>query len=257
MKRYLKYFVFIIALFMIINVNTLALECSKYSISECQSHDGCVITGSSYGNPKCVSKEEYDKEQELKDPEYERQKNATKDEGYGCSFYTFEDICENKLYFSCVWNETKSGGYCNTDNLQYLQCGGAFDIPHQVPGLTSFFINFLKIMTPIILIVLSIITLVKAIVASKEDEIKKATSTLKRRLIAAAMVFFVVYIVQFVIMKVAKTSEAEDISSCLDCFINHNCEDNKYYKTRVDGEYKCYYLEGIKAGQSFTCPENK
>lgn len=170
-----------------------------------------------------------------------------------CSFYTNEKDCKQNDRFSCVWVESEYGDYCNVDNLQYVQCANAFDIPHQVPELTSFGINFLKIITPIILIVTSIITLVKALMASKEDEIKKATGTLKRRLIAAALVFFVIYIVQFVIMKVADSSETEDISTCLSCFINNDCQNNIYYKTNVGGTYTCRYL---KNKVEFDCPEN-
>ena len=170
-----------------------------------------------------------------------------------CAYYKDETNCISNPYYSCLWVKSEYGDYCNVDNLQYVQCANAFDIPHQVPELTSFGINFLKIITPIILIVTSIITLVKALMASKEDEIKKATGTLKRRLIAAALVFFVIYIVQFVIMKVADSSETEDISTCLSCFINNDCQNNIYYKTNVGGTYTCRYL---KNKVEFDCPEN-
>lgn len=173
---------------------------------------------------------------------------------YGCTSYTEKTKCENNPDFACIWNETKYRNYCNVDKLQYVQCGSAFDIPSQVPGLTSFAINFLKIVTPIILIVTSIIALVKALMASKEDEIKKATSSLKRKIIAAFLVFLVIYIVQFVIMKVADSSESDDISSCLSCFINNDCSNNVYYKSHVGSKYYCTYVVN---GTSFECPENK
>ena len=152
--------------------------------------------------------------------------------------------CENNPYFACIWVETDSGGYCNTDKLQYVSCGDAVDIPPEVPSLISFFVDLLKILTPIILIFTSIITLFKAMSASKEDEIKKATSTLVRRIIAAVLVFFVISIVQFVIMKVADTSEKKNLSTCLSCFLNNDCSDNTYYKTNVSGEYECHSLDG-------------
>lgn len=159
-----------------------------------------------------------------------------------CASYTDKDSCITNKYYSCIWNETEHGNYCGTDNLQYVQCADAYDIPQQLPELTSFGINFLKIVTPIILIITSIITLVKSLMASKEDEIKKATSSLKRKIIAATLVFFVIYIVQFVIMKVADSGETDDISTCLSCFINNDCQDNLYYKVADGSTNYCIYF---------------
>lgn len=174
--------------------------------------------------------------------------------GGSCAEYTEPTACENNQYFACIWNETEYGNYCNTDTLLYVSCGDAFDIPHQVPELISFLVNLLKIVTPIILIFVSIITLFKAITASKEDEIKKAQSSLIKKIIAAVMVFFVISIVQFVIMKVADSTDQGGLDSCLSCFLNNDCEDTTYYKTNVGGTYICTYIDG---SGTFTCKGNK
>ena len=166
----------------------------------------------------------------------------------GCSEYTYEESCEHNNYYSCIWNDNEFGTYCNTDKLIYVQCGDAFDIPYQAPQVISFFVNLLKIATPIILIIVSIIALLKAVSASNEDEIKKAQKGLIRKVIAAVMVFFVISIVQFVIMKVADTdnskgaSESDNLSTCLSCFLNNDCGANAYYKTNVFGKYECTYF---------------
>lgn len=182
-------------------------------------------------------------------------------EGTSCVEYTNVQSCEeNHDYFACIWNETEYGDYCNTDKLQYVQCGDAFDIPHEIPEIFSLLVNLLKIGTPIILIIVSIISLLKALSASSEDEIKKAQKSLIRKLIAAVMVFFVISIVQFVTMKVADTenvngaSEADNLSTCLTCFLNNDCENSIYYKTNVAGRYICTYLE---SGKTFQCKGNK
>ena len=174
-----------------------------------------------------------------------------------CAGYTDPDACKTNNYYACLWNETEYGNYCNVDNLLYVSCGDAFDIPHEVPELISFLVNLLKIATPIILIFVSIITMFKAIVASKEDEIKKAQSSLIKKIIAAVMVFLVIHIVQFVIMKVADSTETDNISKCLTCFLNNDCEDSIYYKTNVGGTYICTYLSGAKKGETFSCKENE
>ncbi len=167
-----------------------------------------------------------------------------------CSSITDKNTCEKNDYFACVWNE--KSGYCNVDNLQYVMCGDAHDIPERLPSLTSFVIYLLKIATPIILIIVSIITLVKAIMSSKEDEIKKAQNSLVRKIVAAVIIFFVISIVQFVISKVADDSEQTSLSACMDCFLNNDCGTVKYYKDNINGEYFCYNVE-TKDGQ--TCDD--
>lgn len=163
------------------------------------------------------------------------------------------DTCEKDPYFSCLWNETEYGNYCNTDNLLYIACGDAFDIPYKVPELISFLVNLLKIATPIILIFMSVITLLKAITSQKEEEMKKAQNSLIKKIIAAVMIFFVISIVQFVILKVADSNEKVGVDDCLSCFLNNKCDNGIYYKTNVGGTYLCKYVNG----DVFPCKGNK
>lgn len=167
--------------------------------------------------------------------------------------------CEASLEqnkFSCVWVENKNApnkkGYCNVDNLLYVGCGGASDIPQQVPALISFAVNLLKIATPIILIFISIITLLKALTAGKEDEIKKAQSSLIKKIIASVMVFFVISIVQFIVSKVASDRDYKGITECFNCFLNNKCEVNTYYKTVVYGQDLCTKLT---SGETMSCKD--
>ena len=185
--------------------------------------------------------------------------NATKEEEIENNYTScldFKDdsgLCETNPVFSCLWVKKNIAGkkyeYCNFDDLTYVKCGDAWDIPSRVPGLISFLVNILKIATPIILIVVSVIALLKAVASSKEDAIKKAQSSLIRKLIAAAIVFFVVQITQFVILKVADSSEKNNISTCLSCMLNNDCSKNIYYKTKVGSNYECTPLTGTFNGE--------
>ena len=177
-----------------------------------------------------------------------------------CYDYHTKEICDSdnaaEKEFSCVWvTEGNTPGYCNVDKLQYVKCGGAFDIPEQAPRIMSFAINLLKIGTPIVLILTGIVTLVKALAASKEDEIKKAQSSLIRKAIAAVFVFLVIMIVQFVILKVADSSDTEGITSCLSCFLNNDCDKNIYFKTKVGDEYQCHLVSD--PSKSTDCGEDQ
>ena len=163
-------------------------------------------------------------------------------EDHPCIMLTTKDACNNPSdNYSCIWvstKENKNGGYCNVDNLQYVACADTYDIPNQVPELIKFLINLLEIAVPIILVIVGSITLLKAIASTNDDAIKKAKTSLIKKLIAAALVFLIVVIVKFVISIVADSSETDSISKCLDCFLSGKCDD-KYYKSVANNENIC------------------
>ena len=146
---------------------------------------------------------------------------------------------KNAGNFGCAWNEQYE--FCSPTGLSYLSCGSkdsiAYDIPVMVPRLTSYAITALKTITPVILIIIGMFQLIKAISSQNEDEMKKARSALIKKLIAAAMIFFLVAIVQFIVKQVADKSEQSSTEACFDCFINNNCSNAMYY---TDGYGKCY-----------------
>lgn len=69
--------------------------------------------------------------------------------------------------------------------------------------LVGYLVNAIMIGVPILLIVLGMIDLGKAVIASKEDEVKKATKAFGKRFIYAVGVFAVVWMVTFVLNLVA------------------------------------------------------
>lgn len=74
-------------------------------------------------------------------------------------------------------------------------CNDAEDIIVLVGKIVSVF----QIAIPIILVVVGLISLGKAVVAGKDDEVKKATSGLVKKIVFAAAIFFVVTIVKMVV----------------------------------------------------------
>lgn len=106
-----------------------------------------------------------------------------------------------------------------------VACGNITGIPQKIPELTSFVVNLIQIAVPIILVLMGSIDLFKGITASKEDEIKKGQSIFIKRLIIAAIIFFVVVIVKFIISLVADSTSGSNISQCIDCFVTNNCQD--------------------------------
>lgn len=72
-------------------------------------------------------------------------------------------------------------------------CGGLLDVVTIIRKV----VDIIKILIPIGLIVYGLLDLGKAVIAGKEDEMKKAQGTLIKRCIYAAAVFLVVNLVVF------------------------------------------------------------
>lgn len=101
-------------------------------------------------------------------------------------------------------------------------CGGNYltGIPKKMVKLTKFIYIFLQVLVPIAIIILGSLDLLKAVAAQKEDEIKKGQQVFIKRLIGAAIVFFVFAIVKFIISIVSDNSTS--IINCVDCFLKNN-----------------------------------
>ena len=97
-------------------------------------------------------------------------------------------------------------------------CAG-IDVPNSIINIVSTVVNLIKIAVPIILIILGMLDMGKAVASQKEDEIKKGQKILMSRCIAAAIVFFVVAIVQLLINIIAPDGK-EGIWNCIDSIIN-------------------------------------
>ena len=109
--------------------------------------------------------------------------------------------------------------------LSYVSCGGGI-IPKMnsmSPHLTSLVVDLIKIGVPVLLIIFGMLDLGKAVMAQKEDEIKKSQQMFFKRLLSAALVFFVFVIVELVFNIVAKDEKA-GIWNCVNCFINESCK---------------------------------
>ena len=99
------------------------------------------------------------------------------------------------------------------------RCGNLnFEFSGTFPYLVSTIILIIKIVVPILLIIFGMLDLGKAVVASKEDEIKKGQSLFLKRVISAVIVFFVIQIVQLLIGFVSNRDQ--DVSRCFNCFVN-------------------------------------
>lgn len=90
-------------------------------------------------------------------------------------------------------------------------------IDAKIPNTVHTIIVVIKIAVPVLLVIFGMLDLFKGITANKEDEIKKGQNLFVKRLISAAIIFFVISIVQLLVSFVAGD---EGIMTCANCFIN-------------------------------------
>lgn len=110
------------------------------------------------------------------------------------------------------------------EDLTTVSCGEITDIPQGIPKATRIIYLLLQILIPVALVVFAMIDLMKAVTAQKEDEIKKGQQTLIKKLISAAIVFFVFAFVKIIVSALADNTS---IGKCLNCFIKGDCEATK------------------------------
>ena len=107
------------------------------------------------------------------------------------------------------------------DTYQKITCDNV-TMPYVVAQITSLIILVIQIVVPLLIIILGMLDLGKAVVAQKEDEIKKGWQTFFKRLLVGVAVFLVIVFVKFIIGLVAEDNEI----NCIDCFVNNNCQIN-------------------------------
>ena len=81
-----------------------------------------------------------------------------------------------------------------------------------------------KIVIPILLIIWGMLDLGKAVIASKDDEVKKSVKSLAMRAVSAVIIFFIPTIVSLVMGLISNFNESakEDWQVCRSCITNPN-----------------------------------
>lgn len=97
--------------------------------------------------------------------------------------------------------------------------GSKITVDGQIPNIISTVVLVLKIAVPVLLIIMGMIDMAKGVIAQKDDEIKKGQQIFFKRLIAGALVFFIITIVQFAV-NFANNDTDGNIMGCAKCFIN-------------------------------------
>ena len=158
-----------------------------------------------------------------------------------CSIYDNKADCENNG--KCKWGSSNGSAnkcyeFLNIDDDEYVNfestyvsCGITSDnsealmkkIPKSIPKLIHTIYLALLIVVPILLVIFGTLDLFKGLSSQKEEEIKKGQQIFVKRLITAAIIFFVFVIVKFLLGAIADSNK-NSIIDCVECFIEDNCD---------------------------------
>jgi hypothetical protein len=102
-----------------------------------------------------------------------------------------------------------------TNQTLYLEDCGC--IPLNVARLASLAYNAVRLVVPIILIIVGMITLTSSLMAQKDDGIKKAQEKLVQKVVAAVLVFLVLTLVRFgfnIVSDAVSDEERDNVWKC-------------------------------------------
>lgn len=118
--------------------------------------------------------------------------------------------------------EVLANGFVCADYL------GGTGIPGKLAHIIYLVVRAIQVIVPILLIIWGMLDLGKAVMAQKEDEIKKGQQTFIKRLVAAILVFFVVAITRLIIGLFAPGGGGKGTGSLLGCMnAILNCDNDK------------------------------
>ena len=98
-------------------------------------------------------------------------------------------------------------------------------IDARIANIVHTIILVIQIAVPVVLVIFGMLDLFKGITAQKEEEIKKGQQLFIKRLISAALVFFVIVIVKLIVSFAAGSSDGQNIMDCASCFLNGTSSD--------------------------------
>lgn len=129
---------------------------------------------------------------------------------------------------------------CETiDNLDFgemcVKCGDDVEFPAYLVKLCANIIGFIQVIVPVIIILVGMIELFKAVIASDEKKMSESKDSLIRKIIAGVMIYLVIAIIQFAFTAIPNFTDGDvDVMECVSYFIT-GPEIGDFCKERVTG----------------------
>lgn len=113
----------------------------------------------------------------------------------------------NQVYSSCNYNDKALVSCLATDRLitqfkkEYGLKGGSCGLSSNLINWIANIFKWVKYIAPVVAIILGMLDFIKAVASQNDDDMKKAQGKFIKRLIAAALLFIIPFIIEFVLDK--------------------------------------------------------
>lgn len=176
------------------------------------------------------------------------------------SVYADCSECEVDDCASCGCVLDTSAGICVYDSFssETLSCGNNLieRMPSVLPRIVSLIYTVIQILVPVLLVVIGSLDFVKAVIAQKEDEIKKGQQNFIKRLIVSIFVFFVFALVKILVSLLADNDSqvtSAKIIDCVECLISNECDVDVQSETSTTSEVLSLAITYRNCIMSNTC----
>lgn len=116
-------------------------------------------------------------------------------------------------------------GCQSIDNLDFnescLRCGEDIYFPAYLVKLSANIIQFVQLMVPVAIILVGMIELFKAVIASDENKMAESKNALIRKIISGILIYLVIAVVQFAFSAIPNFNDTDvDVFECMANFIS-------------------------------------
>lgn len=146
----------------------------------------------------------------------------------------------------------------SSDKYYKNVCGLENVVSENIPALTSGVYNIIRVLIPVILIIMGMIDMFSAVVASDEDKMKKAQNKFFTRAIAAVAIFFILSVVQFAFNQQSVLNK-NSMTNCMDCLLSNKSCGTKGKGVEVNKTCAAYTYEGCPKKDTYgnKCKKDK
>lgn len=128
----------------------------------------------------------------------------------------------------CDWD--KSDQRCrnytgnNTNNAttntrkKCITCGEVNTIPASIPTFSRNVINLVQVLVPIIIIIMGIVTFLKALVSGEDKALSQARTHFIRMILVGIAILLIVTIIKLVFSFAGKSDDVNSVMKCISCF---------------------------------------
>lgn len=125
-------------------------------------------------------------------------------------------ICTDNKYPCTIAVSNSSSGV--STRKKCITCGEVNTIPASIPTFSRNVINLVQVLVPAIIVIMGIVTFLKALVSGEDKALSQARTHFIRMILVGIAILLIVTIIKLVFSFAAKSDDVNSIMKCISCF---------------------------------------